>query len=251
MNETALKRVRIVLVRPSHPGNVGAVARAMKTMGQDRLYLVQPRSFPAAEATARAAGADDVLAQARLCDSLAQAIGECGLVLGTTARTRSLPWPTLGPGAAAACVLEQASRGEAALIFGPERSGLDNRELAYCHQAVRIPTAPGFSSLNVAAAVQVLCYELFVAATGDVSGMVEEAPPGLPPVSGDEMERFYAHLEQCLIELDFLDFARPRRLMLRLRRLFNRAMPDRNELGILRGILAAAQQAARRRDATH
>jgi len=239
-----LARVRIVMVATTHPGNVGAAARAMKTIGHRRLYLVQVGNVPSAEATARAAGADDVLAEAVVCASLAEAVADCRLVLATTARRRSLSWPVLDPRQAAGEILAHARRAEVAVVFGREHSGLSNAELSYCQRVICIPTAADFHSLNVAAAIQLVCYENLIACA---PAQLAAAPVATAlPVDNEEMQRFYAHLQSCMQELGFLDPQHPRQLMHRLRRLFNRALPDKNEMSILRGLLAAAQAAARR-----
>jgi TrmH family RNA methyltransferase len=236
-------RIHIVLVATSHPGNIGATARAMKTMGLTSLRLVCPKIFPSAEVTARAAGADDILERAHVVDSLADAVADCGLVLAATARTRGLAWPEHTPRDAAARVLEAAVAGSAvAILFGNERSGLSNEELEACHGAIRIPTNPHYSSLNLAAAVQVIGYELRCAMPAAAAPAV---PPEAPLATGEQMAQFYRHLEQCLIEIGFYDPAKPMLLMRRLKRLFNRAQMDANEYNILRGILAAARQSAR------
>lgn len=234
-----LSRVRIVLSHTSHPGNIGAVARAMKTMGLTRLYLLNPKTFPHAEATARASGADDLLADAVVCADLDEALSGCRLVLGASARERRIPCPVIGPAECARHTVQAAAQGEVALLFGCEQSGLSNREIDRCHSLVRIPTNPEYGSLNLAAAVQILGYEVRVASlagTAAVAGGVHVA------VSADEMERFYVHLEQTLAQLGFLNPAHPRQLMRRLRRLYNRARPDENEVNILRGILTATQE---------
>ncbi|MEZ5543141.1 MAG: RNA methyltransferase [Pseudomonadota bacterium] len=236
-----LDRIRVVLSHTSHPGNIGAVARAMKTMGLTRLYLVQPKLFPHAEATARASGADDVLAAAQVCASLAEATQECVLVLGASARTRSLPCPVLSPAECARRACAESAHSEVAVVFGCEQSGLSNAEIDRCQYLVRIPTNPDFASLNLAAAVQIIAYEILVA-----QGPAAADAPEQLPVSAGEMERFYTHLEETLLELAFLDPDNPRQLMRRLRRLYSRVRPDENEINILRGILAAAQQAVRR-----
>jgi tRNA (cytidine32/uridine32-2'-O)-methyltransferase len=226
---------RIVLVNTTHPGNIGAVARAMKNMGMRSLYLVDPGSYPSAEATARASGADDVLAQAVVCAGLHEALADCPLVIGASARVRAIDCPRLTPRECAALIRERAGAGPTAVVFGREHSGLSNAELDLCHFQLCIPVDPQFPSLNLAAAVQIVAYELFVAqAAGAVA-----APPGNALVPAEEMERFYRHLEGILIEIGFLDPARPRHLMRRLRRLYNRARPDQNEMNILRGILTA------------
>lgn len=247
MEQDLAGRVRVVLVEPSHPGNIGAAARAMKVMGLRRLSLVAPRQFPHAEATARAAGADDLLTAADVCPTLDAAIAECHRVYGTTARSRSLRWPALAPRAAAAQMLALPAEAEIALVFGRERTGLDNDEVARCHQLIHIPTAPEFGSLNLAAAVQVLAYELRLATLADVALPVET--PEAPPATAAQMQALYDHLERALVALEFLDPDNPRQLMPRLRRFFNRAAPDALELNILRGILTAAERARAEADA--
>lgn len=239
------KNVRIVLVDTSHAGNIGATARAMKNMGLTRLYLVNPQQFPHADATARASGADDVLAQAKVCGSLDEALVDCGLVMGASARLRNLAVPLVDPRQCAAQVLNEAGSAdiECALIFGREHSGLTNDELGRCHHLVHIPTNPEYSSLNLAAAVQVLCYELRMVSSG---GLTEAADTEAEPLaSADDMARFYVHLQQTLEEIGFLDPENPRIMMQRLRRLFNRSRPNNVEMNILRGILTAAQKARR------
>lgn len=236
-----LDNVRVVLVETSHPGNIGAAARAMKNMGLSRLVLVRPALFPHAEATARASGADDLLHRAQLADDLDAALTGCALVVGSTARRRSLSAPELDPRAGAATLLEAGRQAPVALLFGRERTGLTNAELDRCHYLVRIPTDPAYSSLNLGAAVQVLAYELRMAALGGDDAAAPTPPPP-PPAPAEELERFYEHLETVLLETGFLDPANPRHLMRRLRRLYNRARPDQNEINILRGILAAVQE---------
>jgi len=231
--------VRIVLVETSHPGNIGASARAMKTMGLKDLTLVAPKDFPSAEATARASGADDVLAGARVVDSLGEAIGECGFVVGASARLRRLPWPVVDPRAAAEAVWANVERTPVALVFGPEHSGLTNEDLARCHQLVHIPANPDYSSLNIAMAVQVLCYELRMAHPGFERVVVEEQAREAPLASAEELEGFHRHLETVLSDAGFLNPDHPRQLKLRLRRIFHRSRLDQNEINILRGALVA------------
>jgi len=241
--------IRIVLVHPTHPGNIGATARAMKNMGLTRLCLVLPLSFPDAEASARAAGADDVLDSARVCDTLEQALAGCRLVIGTSARSRTITWPSLGPKAASAKVIEEAALGEVALVFGTERTGLTNEQLDRCHYLVTIPADPGFSSINLACAVQIMAYEIWSAGMEVFPGNPAGAAPRqdrVPRASSEDLERFYAHLEAVLEQVRFLDPANPRKLMRRLMRLFNRSRLDNNELNILRGILTAVQQLLKR-----
>jgi tRNA (cytidine32/uridine32-2'-O)-methyltransferase len=228
--------VRIVLVGTTHPGNIGAVARAMKNMGLTDLLLVNPRYFPHEDATARASGAEDVLEAARVIDGLAEAIADCQYVAAASARSRTIDWPTMTPRDCAARLHQEGERGVVAAVFGPEKSGLTNEDLDLCHTLVTIPAVPDFSSLNLAMAVQVLCYELRVAALG---GQVPGSARDVPLASGAELERFYVHLEQVLAASGFLDTENPRYLMRRLRRLFLRAEPDRNEINILRGILTS------------
>lgn len=231
-----MKQPAIVLVNTSHPGNIGAAARAMKNMGLNNLRLVEPQQYPSAEATARASGADDVLAAAQSYATLDQAIADCTLVIGASARCRSLPLPMLEPHSCAALVHRQPEPERVAMLFGRERSGLSNDELDRCHHLVQIPTNPEYPSLNIAAAVQVIAYELRMAA-----GIADQPDaPDINYASTEQMEQFYVHLEQTLIRLEFLDADNPRQLMRRLRRLFTRSRPDQNEINILRGILTAA-----------
>lgn len=237
-----LDAIRIVLVEPTHPGNIGAAARAMKTMGLTRLHLVRPKTFPCADATARAAGADEILCNAVLHDSLLAAVSDCGWVIGTTARVRRLPAEELTPEECASRALEKAANAEVALVFGRESSGLSNKELECCHVMVTIPTNPDFSSLNVASAIQVLGYEIRrqLVSSGEVTA------DGPAPAPVEDMERLYASMEQTLTEIGYLDRNAPKHLMRRLRRLLSRANPDPVELNILMGILAAARKAAAR-----
>jgi TrmH family RNA methyltransferase len=236
--------VHIVLIDPSHPGNIGSVARAMKNMALNDLTLVRPRSFPHAEAIALAAGADDILSGARIVETVAEAIGDCGFIAGTTSRPRSYYWEFATPRDAAARIVGLGPENRAALLFGSERYGLANDDLQYCNVLVRIPANPLYCSLNLAMSVQLLAYEIFLAREQPQSHTQLELP--LAPSS--DVEHFYAHLHQVLNEIDFDD--RTGHLMERLRRLFNRAQLDRNELNIMRGILSAVQgrrgQSARR-----
>jgi len=211
----------------------------MKTMGLTRLYLVNPKVFPAAEATARASGADDVLASAVVCPDVETALSGCQLVLGASARSRSIPCPVISPAESARRACAESQQAEVALLFGCERSGLSNDEIDRCQYLVQIPSNPDYGSLNLASAVQIICYEILVA--HGQPGQGTDVPDYIP-AQADEMERFYQHLEQTLVELDFLDPDNPRQLMRRLRRLYNRARPDENEVNILRGMLSAAQQ---------
>jgi len=236
------ENIRIVLVNTSHPGNIGAAARAMKNMGLSQLVLVEPALFPNADATARASGADDILQRAKVCDSLAEAIGGCKLVFATSARLRSLPWPLVEPREMAQQVIAVASQAPVAIVFGREHSGLTNVELEACNALVHIPCNEAFSSLNIAAAVQVLCYEVNLA-----MGVATAQPDDDSDIAtSDEIERFHQHLEQTLVEIDFLDPDKPRLLMRRLKRLYNRARLEQTEVNILRGILTATQKFGRK-----
>lgn len=227
--------VRIVLIDPSHPGNIGSVARAMKNMALADLVLVRPRSFPHPESTALAAGADDILASARVVESVEQAVADCAFIAGTTSRPRSYYWEFTTPRDVAGRIVALQSETRAALLFGSERYGLATEDLKLCNVLVRIPANPEYCSLNLAMSVQLAAYEIFMARQQPQSHTQLEM--ALAP-SGD-VEHFYAHLHQVLNEIDFAD--RTGHLMERLRRLFNRAQLDRNELNILRGILSAVQ----------
>ncbi|BDX17536.1 MULTISPECIES: tRNA (cytosine(32)/uridine(32)-2'-O)-methyltransferase TrmJ [Halopseudomonas] len=247
-----LKNVRVVLVNTSHPGNIGGAARAMKNMGLSELVLVDPERFPDPDAVSRASGADDVLANARIVATLEEAIADCSLVLGTSARDRRIPWPVLDPRESADKVLdqlEQVADAQIALVFGREDSGLTTDELQRCQYHVHIPSMPDFSSLNLAAAVQVLAYELRMQ-----SLQREGAPTKMHkvettavfneiPATAGELEQFYQHLEQVLVEIGFHDPQKPRQLMPRLRRLYGRVHLNRMEMNILRGILTETQKA--------
>ncbi len=238
----ALSRIRVVLINTTHPGNIGAAARAMKVMGLARLHLVTPKTFPSADATAMASGADDLLQRAVRHETLEAALEGCSLVLGTSARLRSLPMPQMDVREAAEKALAEPGRLDVAILFGRESYGLTNAEMQCCHQLVHIETNPEYGSLNLAQAVQVVAYELRMAALSGNPGAA--AIQQRITVDAGQMELFYTHLEQTLLDIEFLNPAQPKRLLMRLRRLFNRARPDQNEINILRGMLAAAQRAA-------
>ncbi|MDZ7663398.1 tRNA (cytosine(32)/uridine(32)-2'-O)-methyltransferase TrmJ [Thiohalophilus sp.] len=242
---TRLSRVRVVLVSTSHPGNIGAVARAMKNMGLTQLVLVNPAEFPSGEARARASGATDILEQARVVTSMEAAVAGCAVVLGASARLRSIPWPSLDPRAAADKVLDVVESADAALVFGRENNGLSNDELDRCNYLVHIPANPDYSSLNIAAATQVLVYELRMSLLEQAGRRDNRFHSDQPRATADELERLYKHLQQTLTELDFLKPSAPRQIMRRLRRLFGRAELDRMEINILRGILSAIQSRSR------
>jgi len=237
-----LSRIRIVLINTTHPGNIGATARAMKVMDLHSLHLVTPKLFPSAEATAMASGADDLLQTAVVHESLDSALEGCSLVLGTSARKRSLPMPQIDLRKAAESAFAEHAGQDIAILFGRERYGLTNEEMQRCHQLVHIDTNPDYGSLNLAQAVQVMAYELRMAVVNRTN--VELPPSDWVPVDAGQMELFYTHLEQTLLDIEFLNPEQPKRLMMRLRRLFNRSRPDQNEINILRGILAASQRAA-------
>lgn len=237
-------RIRYVLVRTSHPGNIGSAARAIRTMGFTRLELVLPARFPDAEASALAAGADDVLGDAGIHAGLVESLAGSRLVLGLSARRRGINLPEISPREAAAQALAAAARGEdVAMVFGNERTGLENDELARCHAMVRIPSVDDFSSLNLSQAVQVMAYELRVAMLGDVPTF--EPVPHEPPADAAQMEQFYTHLLQTLDDIDFHKGRAPTTVMLRLRKIYQRIQLDERELRLLHGILADTQRMAR------
>ncbi len=235
--------IRFVLARTQHPGNIGAAARAIRTMGFWRLVLVAPKRYPDPQVQAMAAGADDVLANLVLADDLPAAVADCTRVYGLSARRRGVNLPELDPRAAVAEIAALlAARREVALLFGNERAGLDNEELSVCHAMVRIPSVADFSSLNLAQAVQVMAWELHMATLGELP-----APPPAHevPATAEEMERFFEHLFATLHAIDFHKGRSAATIEQRLRRLFHRALPDARELRILHGILADAERMAR------
>ena len=234
--------IRIVLVNTSHAGNIGAAARAMKNMCLSELYLVNPGNFPGAEATARATGVDDVLANATVCTTLTEALVGCQWIVVTTARQRRIGWPTMTPRDSAQELVSRVAAGPVALVFGRERMGLTNEEVDKCQALVNIPGNAQFSSLNIASAVQILAYEIYLASLSLDGGMLVEKGDFPIPAVAEDMERFYEELEKVLIGMGFLNPDNPRKLMRRLRRMFGRTQPDGNELNILRGILTAIQQ---------
>lgn len=241
--------LRIVLVGTQHPGNIGSAARAMKTMGLRRLLLVAPEKFPHAEAFALSAGASDVLETAEIHPTLASALAGCRVAIATSARRRTVPMPEFSPREAAQRLIDEAGRGDVALVFGRERTGLENEELQLCHASVSIPANPEYSSLNLAAAVQVLCYELRMAAlAGQPQAAITPADPEELPATFEAMEGFFGHLGELLDDIDFHKGRSPEMVTQRLRRLFLRARPDSRELRILRGIFSDTQRllAARR-----
>ena len=232
-------KVRIVMVHTTEPGNIGAAARAMKNMNLSQLYLVNPQGYPSAAATARASGADDVLFNAVVCDSLQEALQGTHLVIGASARQRNIKWRQLDVVQSCAEIKKALSVGEqqVAVVFGTEKSGLTNEELDLCQILMTIPGNPDYFSLNVASAVQVFAYQNFMSQT-----QTEFNKPQNATASFDEMENFYTHLEQVLDYIDFFEEKRPKSLLMRrLRRFFNRVEPEKEEMAILRGILGNIQ----------
>lgn len=229
-------KIRFVLSRTTHPGNIGGVARAIKNMGFRQLYLVSPLNYPHEEAIARSSGAEDILENAKIVDSLEGAVTDCNIIFGTSARRRSLPWPLLNASECAYKMKEYLMHeNTVAVIFGQERTGLTNAELALCHYHLNIPCDSEFASLNLVTAVAIVAYELRDKLF-NTKIQVENVEIN---ASAQDMERFYKHLEQTLIKINFLDPENPRLLMRKLRRLFNRSLIQTNELNILRGILTA------------
>ncbi len=238
-----LNNIRIILINTFHPGNIGATARAMKTMGLKDLCLVTPQQFPATEAESMAAGAQDVLTNATVVQTLDEAIADCSLIVGTSARSRNMSIPMLEPSSCADKLVSEACNSKVALIFGQETMGMTNEELLKCHYHVAIPANPEYPVLNVSAAAQILCYELFqgqqrLAASQSSNNSEQDEP--YPQAR--QMELFYEHLETTLDDIGFIIRQHPGLVMTRLRRLFNRARPEAKELQMLRGILSAAQK---------
>ena len=242
----SLDKIRIVLVRTTHPGNIGAAARAMANMGLGHLYLVQPLTFPSAEATARAAGAEGLLCTAKVCETLDEAVAECGLVVGSTARERRVRWPALDPDLAMAMAFKQGQAGNVALVFGQEASGLTNDELDRCQVHVRIPVDPVFPSVNLAAAVMVLSYELKKAhIRAEEEGLGQDGPRSLestegPLATAEKVQGFFVHLETVLREIGFLN-SPSEKLLRKVKRIFSRTPLLDDDINILRGVLSAIQ----------
>ena len=234
-----LNLIRIILVATSHPGNIGATARAMKTMGLNTLYLVTPKSFPDYKAKEMAAGADDLLESAIITDTLEEALVGCQLILATSARPRGLSLPGLIPASGAELISKQGNSTQIAIVFGREHAGLTNEELLKCHYHIHIPSNPEYSSLNLAQAVQIVAYEIrmkLLAPQAEVAMREDDY------ATADEIEQFYEHLKEVFIEIKFLKKANPRRLMHRVRRLFNRINLEKMEVSILRGMLSQVQK---------
>ena len=243
------ENIRVILVHTTHPGNIGGVARAMKNMGLSRLILVEPREYPAPEARWRAASAGDVLDAAEVVSSVEEAIRGAQFVVGTSARERRIPWPVQDARRCGERIQGHASRGEeVAIIFGREDRGLLNEELELCNLHCHIPSHESYPSLNLAMAVQILCYEVRMAGLGSVDAAAEDDDWDTPFAPAEDMARFYLHLEETLVDIGFLDPKAPRQLMRRLKRLYNRVRLDEMELNILRGILSETQKHQRPRD---
>lgn len=237
-----LDQIRIVLVNTSHPGNVGATARAMKNMGLSQLTLVAPKDYPSPKALWRAANAKDVLETVQVVDTLEEAVADCGLVVGTSARERRIPWPLLTPRECGERSVSEASQHPVAIVFGREDRGLTNEELQQCHFHVHIPANPEYSALNLGAAVQVICYEMRLAVLQQEQGKPLHFDDwDVPPAKHSDLEMYYDHLQETLVKLGFLDLDNPRQTVTRLRRLYNRIRLDEMELSILRGILTSTQ----------
>jgi len=232
-------QLKIILVETSHPGNIGATARAMKNMGVRDLVLVNPQCYPHEDAFSRASGAEDLLERAEIKSSLKEAIKDCNFVAAATARSRNINWPTLSPRDCVSKIIKENKKGYCAVVFGPEQSGLKNEDIDHCNALLHIPVDPNFSSLNLSMAVQIFCYELRMSFIENLSTSSES---NLRLASIEEMENFYEHLEGLLIKNEFLDPSNPRHLMRRIRRLFVKAAPDQNEVNILRGILSSFEQ---------
>jgi tRNA (cytidine32/uridine32-2'-O)-methyltransferase len=238
-------QVRIVLVATQHPGNIGSAARAMKTMGLERLVLVAPERFPDPQAYALAAGAAELIDRAEIHATLAEAVADCRTVIATTARQRTVPMPGLSPREGAQRVREAAAIGPVALVFGRERTGLENGELQLCHAAIHIPANPEYGSLNLAAAVQIVAYEWRLASLEAAPAEARPPADAEPPATHAEIESYFAHLFELLDDIDFHKGKDPAIVTQRLRRLFLRATPDSRELRILRGILSDTQRLLR------
>jgi len=244
----SLDNIRVVLVHTTHSGNIGGVARAMKNMGLNKLTLVKPLEYPAPEATWRAASAIDVLEQATVVKTVAEAVADAQFVVGTSARERRIPWPVQDAKHCAARLVDNAQAGEqVAILFGREDRGLLNEELELCNLHCHIPTHEDYPSLNLAMAVQIVAYEIRMRMLGDSEPAEEDAHWDTPFATAREMGHFYTHLEQTLIDIGFLDPKAPRQLMRRMKRLYNRVRLDEMELNILRGVLATTQKSMRTR----
>lgn len=239
----SLDNIRIVMVNTSHPGNIGAAARVMKNMGLQHLYLVQPKKFPHSEAQAMASGADNILENAQVVDSLQQALVGCHLVMGTTARLRKISQQIMEPREAVEKVAKVSDLQQIAMVFGRERTGLTNEESALCQILINIPTVAEHASLNVASAIQVLAYELFIAHRNRENVAEENVKASKElPASHEELENYFAHLEATMLATGFLNPKQSPQLMPKLRRLYLRCELEKNEINILRGILSSCKK---------
>ncbi|SBS25174.1 tRNA (cytidine/uridine-2'-O-)-methyltransferase TrmJ [Marinomonas aquimarina] len=234
------QNIKIVLVNTSHPGNIGGAARAMKNMGLSELVLVDPKLFPHDEAVSRASGATDILDNAKVVATLEEAIADCQLAIGTSARERHIPWPLVDPRQAADLVFNEQLK--TAFVFGREDRGLTNEELQRCHYHVHIPSVEGFSSLNLAAAVQVIAYELRMQELSLQDGPIVKSKWDVPAATSEQLDYMLGHLEKVLGDIEFLDPKAPRQVMTRFRRLFQRSQLDQQEVGMLRGMLTAIER---------
>ncbi len=242
-----LERVKVVLVGTTHSGNIGSAARAMKVMGLSQMVLVDPQCLVDAQAIALAAGASEIALNAQIYPTLEAAVADCGLVVGTSARSRTLEWPMLEPRECGEKLISEANQHSVAMVFGRERTGLTNDELQLCHYHVCVPANPEYSSLNLAMAVQLLSYEVRMAylalqQSSQSSTLQEEYP------RHQELERFYAHLEQVIMQTEFISAQQPGQVMNKLRRMFTRARPEAQEINILRGILTSVQKSISRKE---
>lgn len=242
-----LERVKVVLVGTTHSGNIGSAARAMKVMGLSQMVLVDPQCQVNAQAIALAAGASEIALNAQIYPTLEAAVADCGLVVGTSARSRTLEWPMLEPRECGEKLISEAKQHIVAMVFGRERTGLTNDELQLCHYHVCVPANPEYSSLNLAMAVQLLSYEVRMAylalqQSSQSSTLQEEYP------RHQELERFYAHLEQVIMQTEFISAQQPGQVMNKLRRMFTRARPEAQEINILRGILTSVQKSISRKE---
>ncbi|NOF40331.1 tRNA (cytosine(32)/uridine(32)-2'-O)-methyltransferase TrmJ [Vibrio cholerae] len=242
-----LERVKVVLVGTTHSGNIGSAARAMKVMGLSQMVLVDPQCQVDAQAIALAAGASEIALNAQIYPTLEAAVADCGLVVGTSARSRTLEWPMLEPGECGEKLISEANQHSVAMVFGRERTGLTNEELQLCQYHVCVPANPEYSSLNLAMAVQLLSYEVRMAylamqQSSQSSTLQEEYP------RHQELERFYAHLEQVIMQTEFISAQQPGQVMNKLRRMFTRARPEAQEINILRGILTSVQKSISRKE---
>ncbi|TQP64973.1 tRNA (cytosine(32)/uridine(32)-2'-O)-methyltransferase TrmJ [Vibrio cholerae] len=242
-----LERVKVVLVGTTHSGNIGSAARAMKVMGLSQMVLVDPQCQVDAQAIALAAGASEIALNAQIYPTLEAAVADCGLVVGTSARSRTLEWPMLEPRECGEKLISEANQYSVAMVFGRERTGLTNDELQLCHYHVCVPANPEYSSLNLAMAVQLLSYEVRIAylalqQSSQSSTLQEEYP------RHQELERFYAHLEQVIMQTEFISAQQPGQVMNKLRRMFTRARPEAQEIKILRGILTSVQKSISRKE---